>query len=73
MILSKVKKSSVYKITKIIATNKDMRKLKKLGVCVGEQIFLVDKIAGGGVVVKVSGADIVFGKNISGKIEVESC
>ena len=73
MILSKVEKLKNYKIKKINVAQKDKRKLYKLGIYNNVQIFLVEKIAGGGVIVSVGGADIVVGKNVADKIIVELC
>lgn len=73
MTLSKAKTKRYYVVNKIIATEKDKRKLYKLGVFNKVQIYLVEKIAGGGVIVMVGGADIIIGKKVAEKIEVVKC
>ncbi len=73
MILSRAKIKSYYSVDKIIASEKDKRKLYKLGVFKKVKIYLVEKIAGGGVIVSVSGSDIIIGKKVAEKIEVNQC
>ncbi len=73
MILSRAKTKRSYIVNKITALEKDKRKLYKLGVFKKVKIYLVEKIAGGGVIVSVSGSDIIIGKKVAEKIEVNQC
>lgn len=73
MILSKVEKNKTYVVKNVKASPKDKLKLFKLGIYLKSKIYLLNKIAGGGVIVCVLGSDVVIGKNVASKIEVEKC
>ena len=73
MILSKAEILKFYIVTKIIAKETDKRKLYKLGVYLKQKVFLIKKIAGGGAILSVDGADIIVGKKVADKIWVELC
>ncbi|MBQ7373325.1 MAG: ferrous iron transport protein A [Clostridia bacterium] len=71
MILSKAEIGKDYLVLKISANQKDKIKLYKLGVFKMQTLRLVNKIAGGGVIISVKFSDIVVGKNVAEKITVE--
>ena len=73
MILSKAENNKFYVVKKIVAKETDKRKLYKLGVYLKQKILLVTKIAGGGVIISVEGADMIIGKNVADKIWVQLC